>query len=241
MSDFRSYAPDLELEKNRIKLSPFESHHLVSTNRAKQGDKVILFNGYGLEWKARIEQADRRQCVLIKDESNQHTKPLLIITLAIAVIKGKTFDAILRQATELGITRIQPLITRWTQVKIKNADSKCKKWQQQLIEACKQSGNPWLPTLNPPKNLGLFLNDHLTETAIVASLESTAGKWSTLNLSREATLFIGPEGDFSPEEYQLLLAKGVQPVSLGPHVLRSETASVSALSVLSELMRQNED
>lgn len=241
MSDFRSYSPDLGLEKSTITLSPFESHHLVGTNRAKVGDEVILFNGAGLEWKARLEKADKRRSVLIKKEAIHNNRPTQNITLAIALIKGKTFDSILRQATELGVTRIQPLISQWTQVQIKNAESKCKKWQLQLVEACKQSGNPWLPTLSAPKKLDLFLAENPIETAVVASLESTAKIWSDLQLSKAVTLFIGPEGDFTPDEYQLLIESGAQPVSLGPHVLRSETATVSALSVLSEFMNQIED
>jgi 16S rRNA (uracil1498-N3)-methyltransferase len=238
MSDFRSYAPDLGLEKSTITLSPFESHHLVGTNRAKQGNEVILFNGTGLEWKARLEKADKRRCVLIKKEAFHYNRPTKNITLAIALIKGKTFDSILRQATELGIARIQPLTTQWTQVQIKNAESKCKKWQMQLVEACKQSGNPWLPILSDPKKLDQLLEEDPIETAVVASLESKAKNWSDLKLSRAVTLFIGPEGDFTPDEYQLLIESGAQPVSLGPHVLRSETAAVSALSVLSESINQ---
>ena len=238
MSDFRSFAPDLNTEKRTVELSPFESHHLVGTNRARKGSEVMLFNGKGLEWKARLEEAHKRKCILLKEEAIEHPQPLLSVTLAIALIKGKTFDTILKQATELGVTRIQPLNTRWTQVHIQNAESKYKKWNQQLIEACKQSGNPWLPRLEEPKKFESFLSDSSFDTAVVASLETTAGTWSDLTLSKNTTLFIGPEGDFAPEEYQLLKEKGVQSVSLGEHVLRSETATVSAISVLKESMSQ---
>ena len=182
-------------------------------------------------------KADRKQSTLKKEKLTQHPKPTLQVTLAVALIKGKTFDTILRQATELGVSRIQPLLTRWTQVQIKDAASKLEKWEQHLIEACKQSNNSWLPDLSDPKPLKDFINDQALQFAVVASLESDAGNWSELSLAQPTTLFIGPEGDFAPEEYELLKARGVQPVSLGPQVLRSETSVVSAITILMELIR----
>ena len=241
MSDFRSFAPDLDQEKSILSLSAFESHHLVGTNRARPGDEVVLFNGSGLEWQAKLEIADRHESTLKKISHIQHPKPSLQVTLAIALIKGKTFDTILRQATELGVTQIQPLNTRWTQVRIKDASAKAEKWNQQLIEACKQSGNPWLPKLHHPKQLDQFLESRDFESAVVASLESDADSWKNLTLSSKTTMFVGPEGDFAPEEYQQMKQKGIRPVSLGSNVLRSETAAVSAISILMEAMRQTGD
>ena len=234
MSDFRSYAPDLDTQKSEIELSPFESHHLVGTNRARSGDEVVLFNGAGLEWRARLVEADRRKSCLKRLDSIHHEATELSITLAIGIIKGKTFDTILRQATELGVKTIQPLLTRWTQVQIKDADSKKAKWEQQLIEACKQSGNPWLPKLNEPRSMDDYVKQSHFDTVVVASLENRARTWSELSLTQSTTLFIGPEGDFTPEEYEQLSSLGAQAVTLGSQVLRSETAVVSALSVLME-------
>lgn len=238
MSDFRSFASDLDLEQEVITLSAFESHHLVRTNRARQGDEVTLLNGSGLEWQARLEIADPRESRLKKILQTQHSRAKHQITLAIALIKGKTFDSILRQATELGVKRIQPIITRWTQVHIKDASLKREKWRQQLIEACKQSGNPWLPELGDPLPLNAFLGSCNSNSAVVASLEAGSGGWRSLSLSDQMTLLIGPEGDFTPKEYEHMKQAGVQSVSLGPHVLRSETAAVSAISILIETMRQ---
>lgn len=240
MSDFRSFASDLETGKHEIFLNPFESHHLVATNRARVGDEVIVFNGTGLESRARITDADRKQCVLTAEDFDQKPKPKAKITLAIAIIKGKTFDTILRQATELGVFKIQPLLTSWTQVQIKDAEVKIAKWKQQLIEGCKQSGNPWLPQLKKPASLTELLNNPGFQTAIVASLENVEADWNQLTLSDSPTIFIGPEGDFTPDEYKQLKSKGVQPISLGPLVLRSETAVVSAISILKQFMKRSQ-
>lgn len=239
MPDFRCFEPGLNQDNTEITLSPFESHHLIATNRAREGDAVILFNGQGLEWQAEVEEADRRRCRLKLKQAIDRQKPETEITLAVAITKGKTFDTILRQATELGVTCIQPLITDRTLVRVKDSLSKKKKWEQQLIEACKQCGNPWLPTLKDAASLNeVFKTAHFS-FAVVASLEEGAQTWKNLNLRGKAALFVGPEGDFSPHEYKLLQDHGVIPVSLGPYVLRSETAAVSALAQLSTILRKS--
>jgi 16S rRNA (uracil1498-N3)-methyltransferase len=234
MSHFRCFAPDLDCDKEQITLSPFESHHLLVTNRARKGAEVIVFNGSGLEWDAILSTSDRRRTVLSKNRIRILEKPKQEITLVIAIIKGKTFDAIMRQATELGVSFIQPLLTTWTQVQVKKGPAKMDKWTQDLIEGCKQSGNPWLPSLMEPVTLEDYLATNDLESAVVASLEKNTKSWSELSLSNRSTLLVGPEGDFTPEEYQLLLKNGAEPVSLGPYVLRSETAVVSAISQLSQ-------
>ena len=104
------------------------------------------------------------------------------------------------------------------------------KWKAQLVEACKQSGNPWLPTIREPVPLSDFLNDSSGNSSLVASLEDTTTPWNELRLSESVTLFVGPEGDFSNTEYDYLRKKGVQAVSLGSNVLRTETAVTTALS-----------
>jgi 16S rRNA (uracil1498-N3)-methyltransferase len=230
MSDLRCFSPGLD--SNEIILSPFESHHLVSTNRARQGDVVVLFNGNGLEWDATLVDANRKGARLVRDRSREFEPRASHITLAIALIKGKTFDTILRQATELGVFRIQPLVTERTQVQVKDIPSKLGKWRTQLVEGCKQSGNPWLPELSEPTPFFDFVEDVPAGSAVVASLTENAKSWDDISVGKTVTLYIGPEGDFSQREYQYLDNCGVQAVRLATHVLRSETAVVTALSQL---------
>ncbi|MCB1120691.1 MAG: 16S rRNA (uracil(1498)-N(3))-methyltransferase [Verrucomicrobiae bacterium] len=240
MSDFRCYAPDLDQAKETIELSQFESHHLISTNRARKGDSVIVFNGLGLEWEAMVVDADRRKCLLHRNRVIVRKAPSLEITLAVAIIKGKTFDIILRQATELGTSCIQPLVTERTQVRLDENRSKSDKWSQQLIEACKQSGNPWLPRLKQAVKLEDYLETTDQTCSCVASLEAGTQPWNTLKSSDgKATLFVGPEGDFSPGEYRLLEDHKILPVSLGAYVLRSETAVTAGLTRLRAVLERN--
>ncbi|MCZ6673861.1 MAG: RsmE family RNA methyltransferase [Verrucomicrobia bacterium] len=236
MAGFRCFAPNLDSESDRVTLTPFESHHLVSTNRARQGDAVVLFNGAGVEWDTVLETTDRKNASLVKQKVKTYEKPVRQITLAIALIKGKTFDTILRQATELGVSRFQPILTDYTQVQLKETTSKLNKWNTQIIEACKQSGNPWLPEIREPASLREYLSDTRFESALVASLEEFTKPWKEISPTNTCTLFIGPEGDFSTTEYQMLRDHDVQPVSLGPYVLRSETAVVAALALVSRVM-----
>lgn len=236
MPDFRCYEPGLNQDKTEITLSPFESHHLIATNRAREGDAVTLFNGKGLEWQAEVEEAHPKRCRLKRKQVIDRQRPETDITLAVAITKGKTFDTILRQATELGATCIQPLITDRTLVRVKDSPSKKKKWEQQLIEACKQCGNPWLPALKDAASLNEVFETAHFSFAVAASLEEGAKPWKDLNPRGKSALFVGPEGDFSPYEYKLLQDHGVIPVSLGSYVLRSETAVVSALAQLSTLL-----
>ena len=232
MPDFRCYCPNLDPKSDQVTLSAFESHHLVATNRARKEDEVVIFNGAGLESVATLTEADRKQAVLIRKKNRMHSRPSRQIELAIALIKGKTFDIILRQATEMGVTSIQPLLTDHTQVQWKENPGKLEKWSAQLVEGCKQSGNPWLPKMAPPLKVQQFLDSKDQASMIVASLEPDTTARTDLVLSDTITLLIGPEGDFSKAEYEKLRKYGVQSVSLGPNILRSETAALALLSLI---------
>ncbi len=234
MPDFRSYVQDLDKSDSLIELDSFESHHLVATNRAKQGDPLVLFNGNGIEFDAQIKVADKRKAIVEKIEQIPTASMNHSITLVQAVLKGKKLDPIIRQATELGVSRIQFITTERTQVPIKEAstDNKKKKWDSQAIEACKQSGNPWLPNISPVISLKNFLQESQEDSIrLVAALTPETQNWNDLTrTSNNCTILIGPEGDFSPTEYQLLNEAGFIFVSLGSNVLRSETAAISAIT-----------
>lgn len=233
MTDFRCYACPSDPDSETIELSPFESHHLVATNRARTGQQVIVFNGRGIEWDCSLEVAHKKKAILRKTaiRTIERTEPE--ITLAIAMIKGKVFDTILKQASELGSARIQPLKTERTLVQVKDLPQKLEKWNTQLIEACKQSGNPWLPELRPPSTIKSILESEAWGSIFVGSLAENTKSWKQVDPFKNAVLFIGPEGDFTSEEYLFLEKNGAIPISLGPHVLRTETAAVTAIAQLS--------
>lgn len=242
MPDFRSYSPQLSPNTPRITLSAEESHHLVSVNRARKNDPVVVFDGFGNEWLSVIAKADRKETILEGKTFRKCSPSPLNIGLAQSIPKSKGLENIIRKATELGIQHVFPIISERTETKIRNGKESAKndKWLSVAIEGAKQSGNPFLPKIHPAQNLESFLQDEGSkfQLKLVASLEEDSGgfpdpkEWGSDAEMSSGLFLIGPEGDFSESEYTLIQQAGFYPVSLGPYVLKCETAAVKALSLL---------
>ncbi len=214
-------------------------------NRAKPGDTVVAFDGRGSEWICELTEADKRTSRL-KVRFSQKARPLpWRITLGQALPLGGAMDSIVRKATEIGVSAIIPLDSERTQVHLDadRSDRKIEKWQTAALEAAKQCGNPWLPWIGPVTPAAAFM-----ETAkgydlkLIASLHPGARPLRTVLAHFRETQkcspsnvlwLVGPEGDFTPAEMTRASAAGFEPISLGPLVLRCETAAVYAISVLS--------
>jgi 16S rRNA (uracil1498-N3)-methyltransferase len=250
MPDFRAYAPSTAADTREIVLSAEESHHLVVVNRCSRGDPVVAFDGHGREWTCECKDPARNGAVLRVKESRQVPPLPCSITLAQALPKGSTMDEIVRQATEIGASRIVPLFSERTQIHFDadRAEKKVEKWRTGAIEAAKQCGNPWLPAISPIQDFSAFLkNTAEFDLKLVASLHAGATSLGHA-LARyrdkhgrppqKALWLIGPEGDFSPAEMTAAVMAGFAPVSLGPLVLRCDTAAVYALSVLSHELQE---
>lgn len=257
MPDFRVFCPSAERAPSQLRLSPEESHHLVTVNRARRGDVVIAFDGHGTEFDCELAVDSKREAVLIVRSSRQAPARTFSITLAQALPKGPVMDAIVRKATEIGARRIVPIESARTQVHLNDdrSEKKTGKWQVAVLEAAKQCGNPFLPEIAPVQKLDAFLKtfpaqstarpelDAFGELKLIASLHPDARPLKAVladykaalggRLPVHATWLVGPEGDFSPEETAAAIAAGFAPVTLGPLVLRCDTAAVYALSVLS--------
>lgn len=248
MPDFRVYAPAPTGEE--VRLSPEESHHLVVVNRARNGDPVVVFDGHGTEWTCELTDA-RKAGATLRIRSERTLPPLLCaLTLAQALPKGGVMDDIVRHATELGTARIVPLQTERTQVHLDGdrSDKKIEKWRTVALEAAKQCGNPFVPEITGQQTLGVFLAGDVvrgSELRLIASLHPGAKSLKTVLADfrtcngaggaapKSVVWLVGPEGDFSPAEMAAALAAGFEPVTLGPLVLRCDTAATAALSVLS--------
>jgi 16S rRNA (uracil1498-N3)-methyltransferase len=245
MPDFRVFCTPATTEPAEIALSPEESHHLVAVNRARTGDTVTAFDGRGSEWISTLQDADKRAARL-RVRFAQKARPLPYhITLGQALPKGGFMDAIVRKATELGAARIVPLESERTQVHLDGdrSDRKIEKWQGAALEAAKQCGNPWLPEIAPVQGVAAFLESASGfDLKLVASLQPGAKSLKAVLAAFKAAQgrppqkvlwLIGPEGDFTPAELSLAKTCGFEPITLGPLVLRCETAAIYALSVLS--------
>ncbi|HWA87645.1 MAG TPA: RsmE family RNA methyltransferase [Opitutus sp.] len=245
MSDFRAFCTPATAEPSEIVLSPDESHHLVTVNRARVGDTVVAFDGRGTEWIAELV-GDRKNAAALKVRFQQKAKPLPYeITLGQALPKGSSMDAIVRKATEIGAARIVPLESERTQVHLDadRSDRKIDKWQTAALEAAKQCGNPFLPEILPVQHAAAFMESARGyDLKLIASLQPGAKSLKSVlgafaaaqnRPPRKVLWLVGPEGDFTPAEMSLSKTSGFEPITLGPLVLRCETAAVYALSVLS--------
>lgn len=247
MPDHRVYHPPVgATTPGQLTLDAAESHHLVNVNRARVGDPVIAFDGQGHEWLTTLADASKRAAVLHVVSARPAPPRPAAITLAQALPKGPAMDAIVRKATEIGVARLVPLTTARTQVHLdeERSDRKHDKWATAALEAAKQCGNPWLPTLDPVTSAATFFaapGDQ--DLKLIASLHPGARPLQAILAAhraahpgqplRRAAWALGPEGDFTPEEMAQALAAGFHPVSLGPLVLRCETAAIYALSIIS--------
>lgn len=246
MPDFRCHCDPLPAEAgSHIELCSEESNHLIAANRARLGDAVRVFDGRGTECDTRISDANKRRTILRVEAIHRLPAPRVHIALAQALPKGKLIESIIRKATEIGIQKVYPILTSRCEAKVdsKRADSKNAKWAAAALEGAKQSGNPYLVQIEPLSAFDAFLSSSGEfQLKLIASLEENAVSMKT-HLARyrdanegkspvSAIWLIGPEGDFTPAEYRLAANAGFLPTTLGPHVMRSETAAVHAVGVL---------
>ncbi len=221
-----------------------EAHHCVDVLRLEPGMRVVVFNGRGTDITAEITAIEDER-VSLKGLITNKSEPLTCsITLGQAIPKGKNMDLIVQKATELGVGKIVPLLSERTVVQVdkEDADRKREKWKQVVIEAAKQSGQNWIPEVAAPvAPKQFFLKFEETELPLIASLQRDARSLKKVlaefrdqhgHRPRSALILIGPEGDFTPAEIGWAKSAGCIPVSLGPTVLRTETAAIFTLSVL---------
>ncbi|MBV8225470.1 MAG: 16S rRNA (uracil(1498)-N(3))-methyltransferase [Verrucomicrobia bacterium] len=244
MNAHRFYIPPEQWNLEDLFLEEGEAHHCVDVLRLNTGARVVVFNGRGMEVTAEIAEVEKGRVSLRGVIKAKTDRLACSITLAQAVPKGKNMDLIVQKATELGVGRITPLLSERTVVHLDNdeIEKKKEKWKQVVIEAAKQSGQNWLPELSSPISAKQFFAMFPEyELPLIASLQTDARSFKKVlaNFREQhgrrpysALMVIGPEGDFTPAEISWAKSAGCIPVSLGPIVLRTETAAIYSLSVL---------
>lgn len=242
----RFYLP----ETDATEMTGPEAHHCLHVLRHGPGDRIAIFDGRGNEIMAEITGATKDR-VDFKILTRQSTpKPAYGLTLVQAMPKGRPMDLIIQKATELGVSRIVPLMSERVVVHLdeERVESRLEKWRALVIEAAKQCGQNWLPQVEPVRAAKEFFD--AAPTADIAAIGSLQGGTVTFrDLFAEfetghgrrpasAAMVIGPEGDFTPAELNHARRAGYRPVTLGPIVLRSDTAAIFSLSVLSYELQQ---
>jgi len=230
---------DLELgEGDVVSLPEAACHHLVVVLRRVRDDRVTLFNGRGGEYGVTIESlAKKSVSVRVREFRNVERESPLSITLAQAVSKGERMDYTIQKAVELGVTAIQPLVTDHVVVRL-NAERwerKLEHWQGVAVAACEQSGRTRVPTIAPVLDLRDWLNA-LPAGALKLVMAPGAGPAAKLKRRDEPVmLLVGPEGGLSDMELKLADLSGFVGLSLGPRILRTETAGMAALTMMQSL------
>ncbi len=239
MSDFRAFCRPPEKEPRSLVLSPSESHHLVAVNRARTGATVVVFDGAGTEWICELTKDSKKSAELsVRFAQTAPHEPRS------GPAQGR-HDGCVRKATEIGAAEIIPLQSERTQVHLdgNRSDKKQGKWSVAALEAAKQCGNPWLPEIQPLAEVTSYFESACDfDLKLIASLHPSAKSLKSVLAESTQTLghaprrvlwAIGPEGDFTSSEMSVAQSAGFEPITLGPLVLRCETAAVYALSVLS--------
>jgi len=242
----RFYISPQNWNPRALALTGAEAHHARDVLRMKEGDKLVLFNGQGREITAEIINLGS-DAITLRKLHEAETPPLQCrIVLGQAIPKGKNMDLIVQKAVEIGAAEIAPIISDRTivQVDSESAAQKQTKWQQIAIEAAKQCGQNWLPRMHTPRKLGEFFSalEASFDLRLIGSLQPDAQHLKKIltNYSsdhgdrpRSVMMLVGPEGDFTPAELALARRYGCQPITLGPIILRVETAAIYCLSILS--------
>jgi 16S rRNA (uracil1498-N3)-methyltransferase len=248
MSRRRFFAPPEDFRQDKsVTLAADEAQHMRGVLRLKVGDEVFVFDGEGSEYLCRIESLRRDLAaltILKKVEAASPESPL-DLTLALALLKGEKFDLVVQKATELGAARIVPVITKLSDIRLrdeKNAEKRATRWRRIALEAAKQSGRARLPLIEDPQPF-----DSLLESAsdggeeprllfaerggqsLAAALEPFLAEVQSM------TALVGSEGGWTDEEIQAARAADWRITTLGGRILRAETAAIAVIALLQHL------
>lgn len=226
-----------------LTLNETQSRYLIKVLRLKTGDQLVIFNGQGGEFTARLLEANaKRADVQLEHWREGLSPPRLHVTLAVGLSRGERMDWLVQKASELGVSEIRPLFSQRCEVRLsaQRAEKRCQHWRQVAISACEQCQRNEIPLIHTPLPLDDFLQSP-SETEAPAFLLQPASP-SSLNSALQGlqtprlTLLSGPEGGFTEAESRAAKQTGIQPVSLGPRVLRTETAPLAALALAQAIL-----
>jgi 16S rRNA (uracil1498-N3)-methyltransferase len=215
------------------------AYHVARVLRLRAGAPLVLFDGSGADFPGEIVRVEGdRVHVRVGERASGLRESPLGITLVQAVSRGERMDWTLQKATELGVRRIQPVLSARSVVRLdaRQAASKLRHWQAIIAGACEQCGRSVLPEVRAPLELSRFLAESLREgQRLVLSPTGPASLAGLASTAARVELLIGPEGGLDDAEIDAAARTGFSPVRLGPRVLRTETAGIVALAVLQAL------
>lgn len=243
MTSNRFYINQINPQSLYVFLEGEEHHHLSHVSRIQPGDKIWLFDSSGKSYLSQVEEVMKAKTKLLLLTEKERDKMKTEITLAQSLVKSKNLEFIIQKSVELGITCFIPVMTSHSVVRMEEKiEKKLARWERIAREAVKQSGNPWVPCISPPLDLKRLVREK--NAAVKLLLSENRGKYLREVLTRNGKFYkesppssvlilIGPEGGWTREEEKFILDNGFLAVSLGKNILRTETAAICSLALIS--------
>jgi len=238
----RFFVEAATLAGDRIEIDGALAHRLAKVLRMRAGDEVILFGGSGEDVRVRLEdETDRRIAAAVLDRGPGPREPRLRVHLYQSITKGDRFEWLLEKATEIGVAAITPLVAARAVVKTSAEGNRAERWRRIVVEAAEQCERSTVPQIGTPIAFDEALR--VASGIVLLPYEAAGDTAPSINdvLNRrvddvfslaEASIFIGPEGGYEPAEIERAQAAGVEIVTLGDRVLRSETAGLVAATLV---------
>ena len=223
-----------------IEVDGDQARYLSKALRSRIGDRIRVFNGEGPEWPATITRISKNTVALeLGDSFEAGTESDLKIHLVQGISRGDRMDFVVQKATELGVKRITPVMTEYGVVKLDaaRAEKRREHWQKIATSACEQCGRTRLPLIDTPITLKNWFGNKPgnVDAELILTPGAATPLASTPIPETKVCVLIGPEGGFSEAEYGDAAVSGFKAVSLGPRILRTESAAVATLAVLQSL------
>lgn len=230
-----------------VTLEAEEAQHMRGVLRLKPGDEVFVFDGLGHEYRCRIEMLRRDNATLAGCERVEPKSPEspLELTLAVALLKGEKFDLVVQKATELGVARIVPVMTKLSDIRLrdsKDAERRTTRWRRIAMEAAKQSGRARVPVIDEPVAFDSLLENSSTgeqDLCLMFAERDGVPVSEALGQSSQRphglTALVGSEGGWTNEEIAQARDEGWHIITLGGRILRAETAAITVTALLQHL------
>ncbi|MGE0131442.1 MAG: 16S rRNA (uracil(1498)-N(3))-methyltransferase [Blastocatellales bacterium] len=240
MQRHRFYAPPAQISNSSVTLEAEESHHLTRVLRLNEGARVFVFDGEGSEYECEVARVAKREVELraLRRLDGAVESPLRL-TLAQALIKGDKFDWVVQKATELGVTRIVPLVTEHSGVRRAEdrAEQRIQRWRRISLEALKQSGRRRLVEISEPEPFEDFCESAGSGCLIFSERDGRTLREVSAEMpnASQIGLCVASEGGWSERELQRAEANNFTAVHLGSRILRTETAAIAAVTLAQHL------
>lgn len=238
----RFFIKPAAIQAAEVRIDGGSAHQIRTVLRLQAGNEIVVLDNSGREWLVKLTQLDKQGVVgRVVEERQAQAEPKLHLTLYQATLKAGKLEWILQKGTELGVSEFVPVICRRSVVReALSLEKKRSRWESIIREAAEQSGRGKLPRLRPPLTLPEAVEQARSVDMILMPWEKTVEpslrQMLTAVQLEWVALFIGPEGGFTPDEAQLAQAAGAKLVTLGPRILRAETAALAAVTTIFNML-----